>query len=117
MGGEGRSPNGDSREGRIEFSVAEVVGQRLVELEVGEGLWIGGVEARRLVEQEVTLGWPASRCEERGFVGKVEVNEDGGDDGWVGEEGEDPHGAAASRAEERQDLVDTGEECTRMVMT
>jgi hypothetical protein len=43
--------------GRIELSVVEVVGRRLVELEVGNGLGIGEVEARRLVEHEVTLGW------------------------------------------------------------
>jgi len=47
---------------------------------------------------------------------RFEVEEDGGDDGWVGEEGEDPHGAAATtlravpRAEERQDLIDPCEE-------
>ena len=33
---------------QIESSVVEVVGQRLVELEVGDGLGIGEVEARRL---------------------------------------------------------------------
>jgi hypothetical protein len=82
--------------GAKRFSVVEVVGQRLVELEVGHGLRIGWVEARRLVEQEVPLGWAASRCEGRGLVGKVEVNEDGGDNRWVGEKGEDLHGAAAT---------------------
>jgi len=96
--------------GAKRFSVVEVVGQRLVELEVGHGLRIGWVEARRLVEQEVPLGWAASRCEGRGLVGKVEVNEDGGDNRWVGEKGEDVHGAAAGGAEERQDLIDPGEE-------
>jgi len=64
-------------------SVVEVAGQGLVELEVGDGLGIGGVEARRLVEHKVTLGWAASRCEGWGFVGKVEVNEDGGDHGRI----------------------------------
>ena len=114
MGGERQMPSGVP--GVEPFSVVEVGGQRLVDLEgtarsvVGDVLGVGGVKARRLVQHEVTLGWAASRCEGRGLVGKVEVNEDGGDDGWVGEEGEDPHGAAASRAEERQDLVDTGEE-------
>jgi hypothetical protein len=94
----------------MEFSVVEVVGQRLVEPEVGHGLGVGGVKARRLVQHEVTLGWAASRCEGRGFVGKVEVKEDGGDNRRVGEKGEDAHGATAGRAEERQDFVDTGEE-------
>ena len=96
--------------GAKRFSVVEVVGQRLVELEVGHGLRIGWVEARRLVEQEVPLRWAASGREGRRPVGKVEVQEDGGEDGWIGEEGEDLHGAAAGRAEERQDLIDPGEE-------
>jgi hypothetical protein len=83
---------------------------RLVELEVGQGLRIGWVEARRLVEQEVPLRWAASRCEGRGFVGKVEVQEDGGEDGRIGDEGEDLHGSTAGGAEKRQDLIDPGEE-------
>ena len=96
--------------GAKRFSVEGVVGQRLVEQEVGNGLGIDGVEARRLVQHEVTLGWAASRCEGRGLVGKVEVNEDGGDDGRIGDEGEDLHGAAAGRTEERQDLIDPDDE-------
>jgi hypothetical protein len=70
MGGGRRRPREDAREdargGRIEFSVVEVVGQRLVELEgtarsvVGDGLWIGGVEARGLIEQEGSLRWSTS---------------------------------------------------------
>jgi len=43
-------------------------------------------------------------------MGKIEVHKDGGDDGRVSEKGEDLHGAAAGRTEERQDLVDSGEE-------
>jgi hypothetical protein len=95
---------------QIESSVVEVLGQRLVELEVGEGLGIGGVEARRLVEQEGSLGRAASGRERRRPVGEVEVQKNSGDDRRVGEKGEDLHGAAAGRAEERQDLVDAGEE-------
>jgi len=38
------------------------------------------------------------------------VHEDGGEDGRVGEKGEDLHGAATGRTEERQDLIDPGEE-------
>ena len=73
-------------------SVVEVGGQGLVELDVGHGLGVGGVEARRLVEQEVPLRRAASGREGRGPVGKVEVDEDGGDDGRVGEKGEDTSG-------------------------
>jgi len=38
MGGASRSRNGDSRGSGFEFSVVEVAGRRLVELEVGRGL-------------------------------------------------------------------------------
>jgi hypothetical protein len=91
-------------------SVVEVAGQRLVELEVRHGVGVGGVKARGLIEQESPLRRPASGREGRGPVGKVEVNEDGGEDGRVGEKGEDLHGAAAGGTEERQDLVDPCEE-------
>jgi hypothetical protein len=58
--------------------VVEVVGQRLVELEVGDELGIDGVEPRCLVEQEIPLRWPASGREGRRSVGQVEVQKDGG---------------------------------------
>jgi len=90
------------------FSVVEVAGRRLIELKVGHGLRIGRVEA--LVEQEVTLRRPAGRRERRRPVGEVEVQEDGGDNRRVGEEGEDAHGPATGGAEERHDLIDAGEE-------
>jgi len=45
---------------------------------------------------------------ERDEKGREE--EDAGQGRWVGEKGEDLHGAAAGGTEERQDLVDTGEE-------
>ena len=96
--------------GAKRFSVVEVVGQRLVELDGWDGLGIGRVKARCLVEQEGSLRRAASGREGRRPVGKVEVQEDGGEDGWIGQEGEDLHGAAAGRAEERQDLIDPGEE-------
>ena len=38
------------------------------------------------------------------------MEEDGGDDGRVGEEGEDGHLATARGAEQRQDFIDPGEE-------
>jgi len=92
----------------VSQSVVEVARQRLVELEVGHGLGIGRVEARCLVEEEVPLRRAAGRRERGRPVGEVEVQEDGGDDGRVGEEGEDAHGPAAGGTEERQDLVDPG---------
>ena len=102
-------PNEDSR-GGIELSVVEVAWQGLVEVEVGRRLGLGGIEARRLVDREISLRRPASGRERRGPVGEVEVQKNGGDDGRVGEKGEDLHGAAAGRTEERQDLIDPGEE-------
>ena len=92
------------------MSVVEVAGQGLVEVEVGHRLGLGGIEARRLVDQEISLRRPASGREGRRPVGEVEVHEDGGEDGRIGDEGEDLHGAAAGGTEERQDLVDPGEE-------
>jgi hypothetical protein len=55
---------------RIESSVVEVVGQGLVELGVGRGVGVGGVKARRLIEQEIPLGWAASRCDGWGLLGR-----------------------------------------------
>ncbi len=42
-------------------SVVELVGQRLVEHEVWDGLGLGGIEGRSLVEEKVSLGGAASR--------------------------------------------------------
>ena len=41
---------------------------------------------------------------------ELEVLQDGDDDGRIGEEGEDPHGATTRGAEQRQDLVDASEQ-------
>jgi hypothetical protein len=85
--------------------------QGLVELEVGDGLGLGGIEGQCLIEEpgeEITLGRSASGREGRGrgFVREVEVEEDGGDDGRIGQEREDPHLAATGGAEQRQHIVD-----------
>ena len=42
-------------------SVVELVGQRLVEHEVWDGLGRSGLEGRSLVEEEISLGRTASR--------------------------------------------------------
>ena len=42
-------------------SVVELARQRLVEHEVWDGLGLGGIEVRSLVEEKVSLGWAASR--------------------------------------------------------
>ena len=72
-----------------------------------------GVEGRCLIEEsgeEVALRWPAGGREGRGLVGEVEVEEDGGDDGRIGEEREDPHLSAAGGTEQRQHIVDASEQ-------
>ncbi len=67
-------------------SAVEVVGDGLVE--VGDGVGLGRVEGRRLIEEpceEIALGRSASGREGRGFVGQVEVQEDGRDDRRIGQ--------------------------------
>ena len=94
-------------------SEVEVVGRGLVELEVGDRLWLGGVEGRCLIEEpgkEIALGRSACGSEGRGLVREVEVEEDGGDDGRTGEEREDPHLAATCGTEQRQHVVDAREQ-------
>jgi hypothetical protein len=69
-------------------SEVEVVGLGLVEVEVWDGLGLGGVERGCLIEEpreEIALRRSARGREGRGFVGEVEVEEDGGDDGRVGQ--------------------------------
>ena len=43
-------------------------------------------------------------------MGQFEVEEDGGNDGRIGEKGQDPHWATTGRAEQWEHLVDTCEE-------
>ncbi len=59
MGGS-RWPNGSALPGKAagaarDRSVVELVGKRLVEYEVWDGLDLGGIEGQSLVEQEVSL--------------------------------------------------------------
>ena len=111
-GGDGQLGRGDGAVGgRVRReSVVEAGRQGLIEAEVGLGLRVRGVEGGGLIEQEVALWRAASGGEGRGAVWEVEMEEDGGDDGRVGEKGEDRHLATARGAEQRQDLVDPGEE-------
>jgi hypothetical protein len=93
---DGRPDSGDSG--------VEVVGQGLVEFEVGDGVGLGGVEGRCLIEEpgeEIALRWSARGREGRGFVREVEVEEDGGDDGRIRQKREDPHVGAAGGTQER----------------
>ena len=68
---------------------------------------------RRLLEG---AGVPGTEIDERLLTGSVEalrhfeVEEDGGDDGRIGKEREDPHLGAAGGTEERQHVVDASEQ-------
>ena len=41
------------------------VGQGLIELEVGDRLWVGGIQSGGLIEPEVGLGWGTGGTQER----------------------------------------------------
>jgi hypothetical protein len=53
------------------------------------------------------------RARGAGFVGKVEVEEDGGDDGRIGQEREGAHLAATGGTEQRQHVVNASEQAWR----
>ena len=56
------SPRRTATAGRVASpvaSVCEVFGQRLIEGEVRDGLGLSGVELGCLIEEEVSLRWPA----------------------------------------------------------
>lgn len=106
----GRRAKASGSQIRIGGSVAEVVGHGLVEAEVRDRFAVGRIEGGRLVEEEVSLGRATSGRDWRRPVGQFEVEEDRGDDGWVCEEGQGPHLAATSRAEQREHFVDPCEE-------
>jgi hypothetical protein len=94
------------------------VGMRIGAVEVGDGLRLGGIKGRRLVELEVGLGieaevtlrGAAGRGEGWRCGGQAEVAEDGVNGPGLGEEGEDAQVGAAVGALEGEDLVDAGEE-------
>ena len=93
-------------------------GMRIGAVEVGDGLRLGGIKGRRLVELEVGLGIGAEvglgRAAGRGegwrCGGQTEVAEEGVNGLVRGEEGEDAHMGAAVGAVEGEDLLDAGEQ-------
>ncbi len=113
-GGDARQGQGDGAVGggARRVSVLEAGGKDWSNSQSGSGSgsWVRGIEGGRLIEEEVTL-WQAARGGEgRGTVGEGKMEEDGGDDGRVGEKGEEGHLATAGGAEQRQDRVDACEQ-------
>jgi hypothetical protein len=87
-----------------------VLGSGLIELVLRAGLGIGEVEGGGLVEVEFGLGRAASGGDTGRPMGQIEVEEDALDGGGEGDEGDDAHLTAAGGAEEREHLVDAGQE-------
>ena len=54
-------------------SAVELVGQRLIEDEVWDGLGLGGIEGRGLVEEEISLGRAARGRDGRRCVWELQV--------------------------------------------
>src|SRR5690606_24534542 len=90
----------------------------LIEVEVRDGIRLGGIEGWRLVEVQERIGVIGRLGVRRGAGGaerwhgggKSEMAEDAGHDQGVRKEGEDAHLGAAVGAAEREDLIDAGEQ-------
>ena len=85
------------------------VGQGLIELEVGDRLWVSGIESGGLIEPEVGLGWGTGGTQQRKPAGKIEVGEDGANGNGIGDEGDDAHRSTTRRADEREDVIDASD--------
>ena len=109
MGGEGHPGGRGGRRGE-RGSELPVVGRGLIELELRDSIGSGEIEGRRLVEVEFGLGRAASGGHAGRPMGQVEVEEDALDGGGEGDEGDDLHLSTADGAEEREHIVDAGQE-------
>jgi hypothetical protein len=82
-------------------------GIRLVELVFWNRIGLGEIELESLIQEEVPrprfARCPRAPGRDDGWmaVGEVEVEEDPLNDGRIGEEGQDPHVSATTRAQER----------------
>jgi hypothetical protein len=87
-----------------------VMGWRLIKFELRDGFGIRGVEGRGLVEVEFGLG----RTPGGGHAGmpmrQVEMEEDVLHGGGKGDKRDDPHLSTAGGTQEREHLVDAGQE-------
>ncbi len=88
----------------------------MIEVERGDRLGLGGIEARGLIEPgpgvevEFELGRPSRRVKVRRSDGLSDVGEDASGGQRVGEEGDEAHALTAAGAGERECIVDTGEQ-------
>jgi hypothetical protein len=91
-------------------------GAALVEVELGYGLGVGRVErgclVEVLIEVEGEFRGSTGGSERRRRGGQAEVFEDGVHGFGLSEGGEDAQLTAAGRAQQRQDLVDAGEQAS-----
>jgi hypothetical protein len=87
-----------------------VMGSGLIELVVRDGVGSGEIEGRGLVEVQLGLGRAASGGDAGRPMGEVEMEEDALDGGGEGDERDDPHLTAADGTQEREHLVDAGQE-------
>ena len=87
-----------------------VLGRRLVEVVLRDGLGIREIEGRRLIEVEFDLWRAPSGGQPGRLMRQVEMEEDALHGGGKGDEGDDPHLAAAGGTQEREHLVDPGQE-------
>jgi hypothetical protein len=103
------SPAGRPHSGASEV---EVVGQGLVELEVRDGVGLGGVEGRCLIEEpgeEIALRWPAAGERGGGLWGRSRWRRMAETTGGSVRKARIHHLAAAGGTQQRQHVVDASE--------
>ena len=87
-----------------------VVRGGLIERLLRDGLGSREVEGRGRIEVELGLGRTLSRGHPGGPMWEIEMEEDALHGGGQGDEGDDPHVAAAGGAQEREHLLELGQE-------
>jgi len=112
MGGGGRpgASTGRAERRREGGSNLPVLGRGLIELELRESVGSGEIEGRGLVEVEFGLGRAARGGTPVRPMRQIEMAEDALDGGGERDEGDDAHVTAADGTQEREHIVDPGEE-------
>ena len=86
------------------------MGTGLIKLEFRDRVWDGEIEGRGLVEVQLGLGRATGGGHPGRPMREVEVEEDALDGRGKGDERDDPHLTAADATQEREHLVDAGQE-------